>query len=288
MHKNVWVAKLQATAISFGVWAVTAVILTSCAAFLWYPGFLFWTDGGLEVTRLILGIDVILGPMLMFVIFSPTKSTRIKVMDFVIVISIQLGALVYGLYQVHEQAPAVVVFSETDFHPIRPGLLALQKASAAEFESMSPLKPPMLFSIRPTGEVAQQVLNMSLRQQIPTNAQVVLFRPLKANAQDLFRGDKVIRDYLHGSSPAALAEIDAKSGAGKGKLVWFVGRYGDAVLAFDTDTRLLGYVTVPTTLQNPVMAAPILTSKGRAAAAAAAAAASGAAASPAQSASTGR
>ncbi len=62
---------------------------------LWYPAPLDQAMGVTEIFWFILGVDLILGPLLTFVVFNPKKKELKR--DLIIIIVIQIAAYIYGL-----------------------------------------------------------------------------------------------------------------------------------------------------------------------------------------------
>ncbi|MBN4080695.1 hypothetical protein JYT31_03420 [Beggiatoa alba] len=80
----------------------------------WYPQPFFSTDGGWEGVRLIAAVDIILGPVLTLIIFNP-KKPELK-MDVTIIASIQIIALLSGLYIVQNERPVAKIFQDGNFY----------------------------------------------------------------------------------------------------------------------------------------------------------------------------
>lgn len=75
---------------------------------VWYPGELFRIAGGSTLIVLLVGVDVVLGPLLTLVVFDPAK--RLLKLDLALIASVQLVALAYGTFVMFEARPAYVVF----------------------------------------------------------------------------------------------------------------------------------------------------------------------------------
>lgn len=73
----------QAFAVHIGINAVIFIVLAAIILFIWYPGFLFQTDGGWQGIRLIAGVDFIIGPMLTLIVYKLGKP-RLK-MDLMLI-----------------------------------------------------------------------------------------------------------------------------------------------------------------------------------------------------------
>jgi hypothetical protein len=84
--------------------------LLGVAILFWYPGPLFQIDGGWEGLRIVALVDVVLGPLLTLIVFRPGKP-GLK-LDMGIIVAIQLAALAYGVWTVHHNRPALLVFAD--------------------------------------------------------------------------------------------------------------------------------------------------------------------------------
>jgi hypothetical protein len=107
----VWREKLIATAIHFCVTAVLAAIAAALIFLVWYPPPFQKIMGGTELFLLVVGCDLVLGPLLSLVVYNSRKSRRHLVIDYSIIGIVQLGALVYGVMIVSDTRPVAVAFS---------------------------------------------------------------------------------------------------------------------------------------------------------------------------------
>ena len=80
---------------------------------LWYPYPYRELSGGRELFLLVVGVDVVCGPLLTLVLFNPAKPRAELWRDLGLVALIQLGALGYGLHTVWQARPLFLVL-ETD------------------------------------------------------------------------------------------------------------------------------------------------------------------------------
>ncbi|OAM36313.1 hypothetical protein A7P98_04820 [Eikenella sp. NML080894] len=71
--------------------------------------------GGLHLLLMMVGIDVVCGPLLTLILANPKKSKRETCVDFALVIAIQLGALSYGIHTVHLARPVHYAFDHDRF-----------------------------------------------------------------------------------------------------------------------------------------------------------------------------
>jgi hypothetical protein len=107
----VWREKLIATAIHFGVTAVLAAIAAALIFLVWFPPPFQKIMGGTELFLLVVGCDLVLGPLLSLVVYNSRKPRRQLLIDYSIIGIVQLGALVYGVLIVSGTRPVAVAFS---------------------------------------------------------------------------------------------------------------------------------------------------------------------------------
>jgi hypothetical protein len=65
--------RFPAFGIHLGLSFVIFVVLAYLVIFVWYPSFFFDTDSGWRGMQIIVGIDLVLGPMLTLVVFKAGK-----------------------------------------------------------------------------------------------------------------------------------------------------------------------------------------------------------------------
>lgn len=108
------------------------VVLAGAAylvVFVWYPDFFYSIEGGWEGMRIIIAIDLVLGPLLTLVIFKSGKP-GLK-FDLACIGALQLLCLTAGLYVVYTERPIFFIFYEGHFYG----------ASAGSYEDYG-LTPP--------------------------------------------------------------------------------------------------------------------------------------------------
>ncbi|ROR49235.1 TfpX/TfpZ family type IV pilin accessory protein [Diaphorobacter sp. C33] len=109
--------KSQATAravlIHFGISACIALLMAFVVFGLWFGAPFRTLAGGLHLFWLLIGVDVVCGPLLTAVLFNPSKSRRELTLDLSLVALLQIAALAYGVYSIALARP-VVVAAEVD------------------------------------------------------------------------------------------------------------------------------------------------------------------------------
>jgi hypothetical protein len=106
--------RLRASGIHLGICLAIAAIAAAQIFLVWYPNPIQIAMGANNLFWLILGIDVILGPLLTFVVFNPAKKS-LK-MDLSVIALVQVVALGYGLFTMYQGKAAYIAFNKDRFH----------------------------------------------------------------------------------------------------------------------------------------------------------------------------
>lgn len=85
---------------------------------VWFPMPYREISGGLTLFALMLGVDVVCGPLLTLILLHPAKSRKALGVDIALIACLQLGALVYGLHTISHARPLAVVFEVDRFRVI--------------------------------------------------------------------------------------------------------------------------------------------------------------------------
>lgn len=137
---------------------IAAAVLT-LMLLVWYPPPLFEAAGGNDLALILIGVDVVIGPLLTLIIFKPGK-WGLK-FDLTAIALFQLAALLYGAHIIYLARPAFVVFVKDRFEVVSAVELQPERLAAARFEQFRkpPLTGPMLVGgAWPTDQVEQQML----------------------------------------------------------------------------------------------------------------------------------
>jgi hypothetical protein len=151
-HKSAiaWREKFIAAGIHFSL-SIAVAALTALLVFgLWYPYPYREISGGRELFLLVVTVDVILGPLLTFVIFSRRKPRAELLRDLAVIAMIQLAALGYGTWTVFVARPVHLVFEIDRFrvvHAVDVDEKLMDKAPPGV--EILPLRGPTLLAVRP-------------------------------------------------------------------------------------------------------------------------------------------
>jgi len=110
--------RLKAASIHLGASATVAALTALLVFGLWFPYPYRELAGGRELFLLILGVDVVCGPLLTLVVFDPRKHRQELVRDISLVALIQVAALAYGLHTVVQARPVLLAFEADRFRVV--------------------------------------------------------------------------------------------------------------------------------------------------------------------------
>lgn len=101
---------------------LASLVVASLAAVLvfmvWFPYPYGEVAGGNGLFRLIVSVDVVLGPLLTFVVFNRAKPRRELWRDLSVIVAMQLAALAYGLHAVYQARPVYLVHEVDRFRVV--------------------------------------------------------------------------------------------------------------------------------------------------------------------------
>lgn len=132
--------KLKAALIHLTLSIIVVGILGIIIFYVWYPKPFASIAGVIEPLKLLIMIDVIVGPLLTFVVYKKNKSS-LK-FDLSIIVLFQLAALSYGAYTIYQGRPSLIVMNNGKFH------FLVEKFGNNDELKYDELKPHLLSSPR--------------------------------------------------------------------------------------------------------------------------------------------
>lgn len=116
------IARLRATLpwaarhflLSLSIAGLTALLVFG----VWYPAPYREISGGLALFTLLLGVDVVCGPLLSLLLLHPSKSRLALSVDMALIAGVQLGALAFGLHTISLARPIALVFEVDRFRVV--------------------------------------------------------------------------------------------------------------------------------------------------------------------------
>jgi hypothetical protein len=142
--------------------ASATIVGSACAIifFVWYPHPYFVATGAWTVLRVLIAVDLGLGPLCTLVVFKPGK--RGLKFDLAAIALVQLAALVYGVMSIYQGRPYYTVFAVDRFYVLAREDVDQDEVARGEREARigeKPLRGPVLVAAsRPTDAVGLQRL----------------------------------------------------------------------------------------------------------------------------------
>lgn len=201
-----------ASGIHFVLSALIAVLVLAAIRLVWYPGALFDAAGGLKLFLLIAGVDVVIGPVLMLIVFVPgKKGLRF---DLVFIAAAQLAALSYGTWVLFESRPVWIAFVKDRFELVRANeVMDRDFPKAKPPFDRRPIAGPQVVGARvpkDPGEQFELAMSAAAGRDVQTYPQYLV--PYDEVRKDAASRAKPLSD-LRALNPGKEPRIDALAGA---------------------------------------------------------------------------
>lgn len=190
------------------------IVGSACAVifFVWYPHPYFFATGAWTVLRVLIGVDVVLGPLLTLIVFKPGK--RGLKLDLAVIAFVQLSAFVYGTTSIYRGRPYFTVFAVDRFYVLAREDVDADALARREREvsiGAKPLRGPLLVvAVRPSDlAAAQRLLDETVFRRMPDiERRPEFWRPYAAETAQVARRARPLAT-LRAARPASAAEIAA-------------------------------------------------------------------------------
>lgn len=135
-------SRLRATGLHLVISVVIAALCAALVFGVWYPPPYSILAGGMSLFMLITTVDVVVGPVLTFVVFNLEKTRSHLSRDLFLIAVLQLVALIYGVWTVFEARPVFLAAENRLFR-----VVAANEIDLSELH----LAPPAMRSLSLTG-----------------------------------------------------------------------------------------------------------------------------------------
>jgi hypothetical protein len=161
---NKKLSRWQAAAIHLSISGIVACLVLVFILLVFYPGFYFRLSGGLKLFFIIVGVDVVIGPLLTLAVYKAGKK-GLK-FDLSMIAFLQVAALAYGLHTMWVARPVYTAFVVDQFVVVSASEIVLESLEKAKPEyQKTPLfgGPRFVATERPESrEERQRILFSSL------------------------------------------------------------------------------------------------------------------------------
>ena len=151
-------SRWKAAAIHLSISLTVAAIVATLLYTLWFPPPYFRAAGASDLIPLLMGVDIVMGPLLTLVVISPGKPKKLRRLDLSVIVALQAVAFGYGFYVVCQARPVFIVAESDRLVIVAADELTdadLSKGSRPEYRSRSWRGPRLVGALPPQGpEVA--------------------------------------------------------------------------------------------------------------------------------------
>lgn len=198
-----WKAFLIHFALSLAVFAVLLAIIL----LLWYPGLLFDISGGWEGLQIVIGVDLVLGPLLTLIVYKAGKPS-LK-FDLSCIAIIQIVCLSGGVWVVYNERPVVLAVEYDAIYSLNAREFAAYGNTMDSLDSFPGPYPKVVYIELPL--VNQEAQILSIERQLngePLYGDTSNYLPLATDtisARSRFRREQALRDR---TSDVLMNQID--------------------------------------------------------------------------------
>lgn len=210
---------------------------------LWFPYPYRELAGGVSLFLVLVGADVVCGPLLTLVLYSPKKSRRELSLDMSLVALVQVSALLYGMYNISLARPIALVYEMDRFVLV----------TALDIDRRMPwVNSPNVVGIRTAkdSEEALQSLTLSLQGNEPSS-RPGWWQSYEASRRSIQLSMRPARLLWGGAAPSEQLILEAsvkKTGLSLGQISYLPlvsQRSLDGwIVLLDREASIIGYAPV--------------------------------------------
>lgn len=217
--------RFQAFAIHLCISAIIFIVLALIIVIVWYPGFLFKTDGGWAGIRLIASVDFFIGPTLTLIVYKVGK--RGLKMDLILIAIIQLICLCAGTWIVYQEKPAAIIFMDGQFYAKSKEVMENYGVPVRELKKYDDRIPAWIYVDIPDDREKRSELLLSVLEKGPLYVRQELYRSMEDNMSRVIK-QAIPREKLTQEIRNALSE--------NGLVYQYNARYGYGYVEIDKNT----------------------------------------------------
>lgn len=240
--------RIGAFLIHLGISLVIFGVLAAIVVYVWYPGFFFGTDGGWQGIRIIVLVDLVLGPLLTLVVFNRKKPRFELTRDLTLIGMFQSICLIAGTYVVYMERPLALVYLDGQFFSMSADDYQEAGMAVPDFRDIPGPYPKKVAVDLPEDYAAQsRIRRQALEERKPLRAYADLYRPLSNErlhaAREAFNNQALIE-----KNEDRVADWLAAHGGSLDDYAFFPygARYGYTFLGVSKDSgEILGTLGIP-------------------------------------------
>ncbi len=217
--------RYQAFAIHIAISALIFCVLAFVIIFVWYPGFLFATDGGWAGIRLVAGVDFIIGPTLTLIVYKVGKP-GLK-FDLLLIALVQFSCLFAGSWIVYHERPVAIIYVDGVYQTMSKDSLDFHEIDIDEVKKLDDKVPAWVYVELPhDANERKEIMKNQIHDGL-IHARTDLYRSYKDNL------DSIIQEHID-LATVGKDVIDKMSP--EGILFYYKARYGIGFIEINKDT----------------------------------------------------
>lgn len=202
IDKTIWKEKANAFLFHLCISALVALTVAYLIYKIWYPypyREILW---GQDIYRLLIGIDVVIGPLITLIVFDKKKHFLEKASEIIFIAVLQITALGYGIWALAQARPAHIVFEYDHFQIVPIYLLPLTKPEE-KFDHQIKLEPwtgPNLISLRSLQKDKENIKKWKKNIPFggpPLAAQPSLWQPYELAKNEIISSSRPLYDLMN-------------------------------------------------------------------------------------------
>lgn len=224
-------SRWKAGAIHLSISVVIFLGLLATILLLWYPGILFSIDRGWAGLQLVIGVDLMAGPLLTLVVFKSGKK-GLK-FDLSCIVVFQAACMAAGMWVVYSERPLALVLAYDTFYSVNAEEFLQYERDPQVLDSFPGAYPKLVYIELPESEVAAEIA--SVRAQFigdPLYVQTEKYRAMPVDElESVFRAEESTRRQ---APELVLNELDESC-----RLSKFISPVVSGFVCFDGESRAL-------------------------------------------------
>ncbi|MFT7472402.1 MAG: hypothetical protein ACI8XU_002300 [Kiritimatiellia bacterium] len=226
-------SRWKAGAIHFLISLAIFLGLLAVILLLWYPGILFNIDSGWAGLQLVIGVDLIAGPVLTTVVFKAGK--RGLNFDLSCIAFFQAACMAAGMWIIYSERPVALVLAYDTFYSIDREEFLEYERDPKILENFPGPYPKLIYIELPESDIAAQIA--SVRAQFigdPLYIQTENYRAMPDTVDGLRSAFRAEESTRLGASEDVLDQLDESCLFSK-----FISAVASGFVCFETEGRTL-------------------------------------------------
>lgn len=226
-------SRWKAGALHFLISLAIFLGLLAVILLLWYPGILFTIDSGWTGLQLVIGVDLIAGPLLTLVVYKAGKKGL--GFDLSCIAFFQIACMSAGMWVIYSERPIALVLAFDTFYSVDREEFLQYERDVQILEDFPGPYPKLVYIELPESEIAAQIA--SIRAQFigdPLYIQTENYRAMPDSIEELISAFRAEESTRSGAPEDVLNQLDESCLFSK-----FISPVASGFVCFEPDSRTL-------------------------------------------------